>query len=94
MNQLEYHHSTRRHSFDLDLPLSDDTDNSEAVASLVEGILGGIDDLTANEVISDRDVVQALSIATAVRATVVNLSQRSGRRIGLDLLDIEVADEA
>jgi hypothetical protein len=91
MNQLERHPTPRQHSFALDMPLSEDTDSSEAVASLVEGILGGIDDLTAHDVISDRDVLQALSIATAVRAAVVDLSERSGRRVGLDLLDVEVA---
>lgn len=92
MNQLNSQQSDYHRSVDLNLPLSDDTDDGEAVASLVQGILGGIDDLTASDAISDRDVVQALSIAAAVRAAVVDLSERSGQRVGLDLLEIEVTD--
>lgn len=92
MNQLNSQQSDYHRSVDLNLPLSDDTDDGEAVASLVQGILDGIDDLTASDAISDRDVVQALSIAAAVRAAVVDLSERSGQRVGLDLLEIEVTD--
>lgn len=78
-------------AFDLDLPLSEDTDDGEAVARIVQGILGGIEDLKANEPVSDRDLVQALTIATAVRAAVANLSEQCGQRVGLNLLDVQLA---
>jgi hypothetical protein len=92
MNQLSSHHPASQ-GLDIDLPLSADTDDGEAVAGLVQGILGGIDELTADALISDRDVVQALSIATAVRAAVVEVSERSGQPIALDLLDVELKRE-
>lgn len=83
--------STRRY-IDIDLPLRPDTDNSEDVARLVFGILDDVANLTAGRGTSHRDIVQALSIATAVRAAMAETAQRTGQRMAFDLLDIEVAE--
>lgn len=93
MNRLEYQSLAPNQSIDLDLPLHAETDDGEAVAKLVQNILIGIDDLAANDAISGRDVVQALSIATAVHAAKVEVSALSGERIGLNLLDVRLQEE-
>jgi hypothetical protein len=87
MHQLQPHQH-----LDLDMPLNAQTDDSEAVARIVEGLLGGIEDLKANEGISDRDIVQALNIATAVRTAVADLSADCDQPFSLKLLDIELTN--
>ncbi|TVQ89155.1 MAG: hypothetical protein EA400_08025 [Chromatiaceae bacterium] len=77
---------------DIDLPLLPNTDNGEDVARLVFGILDDVANLTAGRATSHRDIVQALSIATAVRAAMAETASRSGQRIALDLLDVQIAD--
>jgi len=92
MNHFEQPNLTEPSSIDLDLPLDDDTDDGEAVAALVQQILTGIDDLAADGAVTGRDAVQALSIATAVQAAKAEVSERSGQRFALNLLDVRLCD--
>lgn len=77
-------------NIDIDLPLHPDTDNSEDVARLVTGILGDIDALTAGHNTTQQDIVQALSIATALHAALGEVSAKTGKRLTMDLKDIRV----
>lgn len=77
-------------SIDIDLPLHPSTDDGEEVARLVHGILVDIDALTAGRRTSQQDIVQAMTIATAVRAAMAEVRTASGQRIALDLLDVGV----
>jgi hypothetical protein len=93
MNHLEQPTPAEQSSIDLDLPLDDDTDDGDAVAALVQQILTGIDDLAADGAVSGRDAVQALSIATAVQAAKAEVSERSGQRLALNLIDVRLREE-
>jgi hypothetical protein len=93
MNHFEYWSPAPFQSVDLDLPLHEETDDGEAVASLVQNILTGVDDLAAGGAISGRDIVQALSIATAVHAAKVEVSALSGETLRLNLLDVRLEEE-
>ncbi len=80
---------------DIDLPLRPDTENGEHVALLVQRILKTVDQLSAGgETPSQADVVQALTIATALRAAFAEVSARAGQDVSLDLLDISVDEQA
>jgi len=89
MNDNHYP-SHQQRTFDLDFPLHPDTDNSETVARLVQGILLDIDSRTAEQSTSRQDIVQALQIAAAVHSAFGELSERTGHAPALDLLDIQV----
>ena len=90
MNTVQTHRVTPSTSFDIDLPLHPDTDNGDHVALLVHGILGDIEALTAGRNTSQQDIVQALTIATAVRAAMAEVNQRTQQPITFDLLDVHV----
>lgn len=79
-------------SFAIDLPLAPDTDNGEHVALLVQRILSDIDSLTAGRQTSAQDIVQALTIATAIRAAMAEVNSRSSNRMNLDLLEVSVGN--
>lgn len=74
---------------DLDLPLHPETDSGEHVAELVGTLLDGVASTRGRHRISDRDIVQALTIVTAIRAAVAEVSGRSGEAIELDLHSVE-----
>lgn len=92
MNAIETRRVTPNASFDIDLPLHPDTDNGEHVALLVHGILGDIEAMIAGHGTSQQDIVQALTIATAIRAAMAEVNSRTGKAMNLDLLDVSVGE--
>jgi hypothetical protein len=88
------HSNRERPSIDIDLPLHPDTDNGEDVARLVHHILDDIAAMTAGRNTSQQDIVQALSIATALHAALGEVRTKTGRPVGLDLLDVKVQTPA
>jgi hypothetical protein len=80
------------HDFlDIELPLHASTDNGEHVALLVQRILSAIEDVAASSRgPSQIDIVQALSIATALRTAMAEVSARAGSELNMDLLEITV----
>jgi hypothetical protein len=90
MNTIQFdqpHHDV----IDIELPLHPSTDNSEHVALLVQRILGAIEDVAASSrEPSQIDIVQALSIATALRTAMAEVSARAGSTLSMNLLDIGV----
>ena len=93
MNSLQSVRAYNHGSIDIDLPLHPDTNNSEHVALLVQRILNTVADMAASgESPSQTDVVQALTIATALRAAFAEVSARAGNDVALNLLEIAVDD--
>lgn len=90
MKSIETHRATPVTIFDIDLPLDPDTHNGEHVALLVQGILGDIEAMTAGRGTSQQDIVQALTIATAIRAAMADLQGSGEPGVRLDLLDVSV----
>ncbi|MGB5734339.1 MAG: hypothetical protein WBM40_07850 [Thiohalocapsa sp.] len=91
MNQVRIDRAHNHGNIDIDLPLHPDTGNSEHVALLVQRILGAIADVAASDdAPSQTDVVQALTIATALRAAFAEVSARAGTDLTMDLLEIAV----
>lgn len=91
MHNLHIDRNRTNGSIDIDLPLHPETNNGEHVALLVQRILGAVEHLAANgDAPSQTDVVQALTIATALRAAFAEVSARAGRDLTLDLLEISV----
>ena len=91
MNIRQIERSYDHGSIDIDLPLHPDTNNGEHVALLVQRILTTIADVSASgETPSQTDVVQALTIATALRAAFAEVSARAGGEVAMDLLEIGV----
>jgi hypothetical protein len=91
MNNLQVERTYDHGSIDIDLPLRPDTNNGEHVALLVQRILKTIADVAASgDAPSQRDVVQALTIATALRAAFADVSARAGGALSMDLLEIAV----
>ncbi|MCF7990329.1 MAG: hypothetical protein K9M02_07790 [Thiohalocapsa sp.] len=77
---------------DVDVPLQPTTDNSEHVALLVKRILADAETFANRRGASTADVVQALSIAAALRAAMADVNTSSDGKISLDLLDVGVFD--
>jgi hypothetical protein len=93
MNTQQIGHRFANGSIDIDLPLHPDTGDCEHVALLVQRILNEVDQWTAGgKTPSQSDVVQALTIATALRAAFAEVSARAGTKLTLDLLDIAVEE--
>jgi len=93
MNNLQTERTDDHGSIDIDLPLHPDTNNSEHVALLVQRILKTIADTAASDVApSQTDVVQALTIATALRAAFAKVSAHAGGEVIMDLLEIAVEE--
>ncbi|MGB5831363.1 MAG: hypothetical protein WBG92_05160 [Thiohalocapsa sp.] len=91
MNCLQIDRRLRTNSIDIDMPLRPDTTNGEHVALLVQRILGAVEQVAAGGTTpSQTDVVQALTIATALRAAFAEVSERAGEDLPLELLDISV----
>jgi|GEM_PF-1554816 len=93
MNTQQLDHRNASGSVDIDLPLHADTGDCEHVALLVQRILHAVGQQTAGgETPSQADVVQALTIATALRAAFAEVSARAGTELTMDLLDIAVEE--
>ncbi len=91
MNNLQIERTYDHGSIDIDLPLHPDTDNGEHVALLVQRILKTIAEVAASDdAPSQTDVVQALTIATALRAAFAEVSARAGGDVAMDLLEIGI----
>lgn len=91
MNSLHTEQHQVAHSIDIDLPLHPETNNGEHVALLVQRILSAVQHPAAGgDVPSQSDIVQALTIATALRAAFAEMSANAGHDVNLDLLEIGV----
>jgi len=91
MNNLQIERTYDHGSIDIDLPLHPDTDNGEHVALLVQRILKTIAEVAASDdAPSQTDVVQALTIATALRAAFAEVSARAGGDVAMDLFEIGI----
>ncbi len=84
--------------FDLDLPLHPATNSAEDVATLLDGVLKIVDDFCTRHDATNADVVQALTLATALRAAMARAAADNGERTGFArsarLLDVAVQDAA
>jgi hypothetical protein len=76
--------------FEVELPLHSDTDNAEHVAQLLGRVLGLVDEFSSRQNASGADVVQALSVATALRAAMAEVEARTGVGMPAKLLGIQV----
>ncbi|RKT46685.1 hypothetical protein BDD21_4217 [Thiocapsa rosea] len=86
------HTRALRDTFDVDIPLHPDTRSCEDVATLVEGFLRSIDSYRRDaQGLAQGDVLQALSIVTAVQMAKGEAAERfgSGLQIRLRGLSIE-----
>jgi hypothetical protein len=79
-------------AFDLELPLQPATDNAEHVAILLRRVLGLVDEFCRGQQASEADVIQALTVATALRAAMIEVSRDIGNTASPRLLDIDVQD--
>jgi hypothetical protein len=91
MNRPDPRIDTGPASIDIDLPLDPNTDNGEDVARLVHEILDGIAAQTAGRDTSQQDILQALTIATALHAAVGEIGRSTGRLPALSIQGVEVA---
>jgi hypothetical protein len=80
------------HGFDLELPLHPATDDAEDVALLLNRLLGLVDEFCTHRETTDADVIQALTLATALRAVMADASERIGTAAPARLLDVQVQD--
>lgn len=76
--------------FDLELPLHPATDNAEHVARLLEHLIGLVEDFSRGQNASDTDVVQALTMATALRAAMAEAGRTAGGALPARLLNVDV----
>jgi hypothetical protein len=91
MSTLYTDHDPVKPSIDIDLPLHPKTNNGEHVALLVQRILNVVEHpATDSDMPSQSDVIQALTIATALRATFAEVSARTGHDFSPSLLEIDV----
>lgn len=78
---------------DLELPLHPTTDNAEHVAQLLDRLLGLVDEFCRGRQASEADALQALTMATALRAAMAEVSRRGDSTLPTRLLEIEVQNE-
>lgn len=83
-----------KNGFDLELPLHPATDTAEDVARLLDRLLTLVDDFCVGSNASDADVVQALTLATALRTAMAEVSGTAGAAVPTRVLDVEVRDAA
>lgn len=84
--------SADRSTFEVDIPLHAATANGQAVADLVQSLLMQIERYTRSEPNVDHtDVLQALSIATAVRAAVAEAPLTAESASPISLLGVSIA---
>ena len=77
-------------AFDLELPLAPGTDNAEHVALLLNRVLAIADEFSEHRQTSAADVVQALSVAAALRAAMAEVTERTGVSLPTRVLDVTV----
>jgi hypothetical protein len=93
MNALQLDRVMNSQAVDIDLPLHPDTENEEHVALLVQRILHAIDAVAdGGPAPCQTDVMQALSIATALRAALAEVSARANGKLSFNLIDIAVEE--
>lgn len=83
-----------RRTVEIDVALAPETDCAEDVSLLVSRILRDIDRCNADAHMSQADVLQALSIVTAVQAAKAQADETRGFPVGLEFLDSAVRPPA
>ncbi len=79
---------------DIELPLHPATDNADDVATLLSRVLGVVEEFTACRGASASDVVQALSVATALRSAMAEVDAVSEAPQQPRLLHVDVQRQA
>ncbi|MCU0834326.1 MAG: hypothetical protein MUC77_07805 [Chromatiaceae bacterium] len=80
-----------RETLEIDLPLDPHTESAEDVSHLVSQFLREIDACCLERRVSPSDVLQALSITTAVHVARVEAQRRSGKLVALPLIGVELS---
>jgi hypothetical protein len=91
---IAMHTSVLPSDLDLELPLHPATDNAEHVATLLSRLLGVVEEFAACREASDADVVQALSVATALRSAMAEVDAAGATPEQPRLLKVEVQRQA
>ncbi len=79
-------------AFDIQFPLHLETRSPEAVADLLTGVLGAISArVESGQGVSDGDVLQALAMAMAVRARMVDVPPKTSLSLMHGLVDTAFA---
>ena len=91
MNALATTTQSRKATLDVDIPLHAHTDSGHDVAALVGRLLNEIAKFDHQS--SHADVLQALAIATAVRAAMADAAANPGVDFSLEFLDVEVGSD-
>jgi hypothetical protein len=79
---------------DVELPLHPATDNADHVATLLSQVLGVVEEFTASRHATAADVVQALSVATALRSAMAEVDAASEAMQQPRLLNVDVQRQA
>ncbi|MFN3233001.1 MAG: hypothetical protein ACE363_12710 [Alphaproteobacteria bacterium] len=93
MAYLPYHVVTEfGESFDVNLPLHEQTESAVRVAQLLSTILGALDkDITVMGETANGDVLQAVAMALAIRARIVPVPFDVSIELTSELLDTALA---
>ena len=93
MTHLPYTvHTDTQDTFDIELPLSEHTEDSVRVHQLLTTVLNSIaNDLKIVGTVSNGDILQALSMALAVRTRMVYAPEQTMRTIVADLTESALA---
>jgi hypothetical protein len=96
MKRLPYRAQTQTGDvFDIEFPLHADTRDAVRVGQLVSGILQAVDrDFTVAGEMSNGDVLQALSMACAIRAKMIHARKSVTQNLATDLLATALGAEA
>jgi hypothetical protein len=86
--------SALRSDLDLELPLHPATDNAEHVATLLSRLLGVVEEFTAYRDASAADVVQALTVATALRSAMAEVDAAGAGPAHPRLMQVDVQQHA
>jgi hypothetical protein len=86
--------TTASSAMDVQLPLDPATDNAEHVATLLRRVLGLVDEFSARQQATASDVVQALSVATALRSAMAEFDEGTQQVLGAARLVDIVVDQA
>lgn len=75
-------------AFDIRFPLHQETGSPDAVAEMLTGVLAGLSErLDAHQGVSDGDLLQALAMAMAIRARMVDVAPGVSLRLMHELID-------
>ena len=93
MTHLPYTvHTDTQDTFDIEFPLSEHTEDSVRVHQLLTTVLNSIaNDLKIVGTVSNGDILQALSMALAVRSRMVYAPEQTMRTIVADLTESALA---